>query len=241
MKKDIAIFLFSKSFTIAAPWAHAGVDCHLFDMKHDADYGHHFGGFNGSIVAYGGRIQDQRKRLGYLCRENNVLIIGSFPPCTDVAISGAKHFEKKALNDAMVWAKSMELYYHGVLLADFFNIPYFSENPMSMISTLDRKPDFKFHPYEYGGYLSESHQNRMYPDIYPSRDAYKKETWIWTGNGFVMPTPIPVVPVSDDYPGWSRLGGKSERTKEIRSTTPEGFSNAVFEANYELSIKRLHV
>jgi hypothetical protein len=30
---------------------------------------------------------------------------------------------------------------------------------------------------------------------------------------------------------WAKLGGKSERTKEIRSTTPMGFARAFYSAN----------
>jgi hypothetical protein len=182
-------------------------------------------------VKHGGDIRNKRKQLGDLCRNNQVVLIGCFSPCTDLAIAGARHFESKALNDSMFWAKAMELYYIGVDLANFFDIPYFCENPMSMISTLDRKPDFKFHPHEFGKYLPENHKHCLYPEIYPGCDAYKKETWIWFGNGFVPPVKMSIDPVSNDYPGWKKLGGKSERRKEIRSVTPEGFSKALFESN----------
>lgn len=223
--KQIAIFLYSKSKIIAQPWADAGIECHLFDILLTDKV-------EGNFHFHGGDINNHRRLLGQLCRENKCVIIGCFSPCTDLAISGARHFEKKALNDSMFWAKSMSLYYHGVFLADFFGVPYFCENPMSMISSLDRKPDFKFHPHEFGQYLTEDHTHCLYPDIYPGCDAYKKETWIWCGNGFVPPLKKPVVPVGNNYPGWSKLGGKSERTKMIRSVTPEGFSKAVFEANF---------
>jgi hypothetical protein len=225
-KKKIAIFLFSKSEIIAKPWADKGIECHLFDIKLEDSK-------NGNIIKWGGDINNRRKLLGELVRENECVLIGCFSPCTDLAISGARHFEKKALNDSFFWAKAMGLYWHGVFLADFFNIPYFCENPMSMISSLDRKPDFKFHPHEFGQYLPEGHTHCLYPDIYPGCDAYKKETWIWHGNGFVPPVKRPVEPVGNNYPGWSKLGGKSERTKEIRSVTPEGYSIAVFEANFK--------
>ena len=33
-------------------------------------------------------------------------------------------------------------------------------------------------------------------------------------------------------PGWKKCGGKSTRTKNIRSATPRGFAQAVFEANH---------
>jgi len=231
--KPIVIFLFSKTFTIARPWAEAGFECHLFDAAHGSDNGAVAVNSNGRIITYGGDIREQRKTLGALCRHNDVRLIGSFSPCDDLALCGTKHFEKKSLNDAMFWAKAMELFHHGVFLADYFNIPYFSENPKSMITTFHRKPDFKFHPCNYGGYLPAEHKHLYYPEIYPGRDAYKKETWIWCGNGFVIPEKKHVIPISNDYPGWKLLGGKNDRVKNIRSVTPEGFSRAVFEANYK--------
>jgi hypothetical protein len=48
-----------------------------------------------------------------------------------------------------------------------------------------------------------------------------------------MPPKLIVNPVGKEFPGHTKLGGKSERTKEIRSVTPEGFSKAVFEYNYK--------
>lgn len=182
-------------------------------------------------MKHGGDIRQHRKLLGELCRNNEVVLIGCFSPCTDLAIAGARHFESKALNDAMFWAKAMELYYIAVDLAMFYDLPYFCENPMSMISTIDRKPDFKFNPCDFGKYLPEDHKHCLYSDIYPARDAYNKMTWIWYGNGFIPPVKKPIDPVSKDYPGWKKLGGKSERTKQIRSVTPEGFSLALFKSN----------
>ena len=225
--KDIAIFIFSKSKIIAKSWANAGVECHLFDLYPEED--------QPNIIHHSGDIRKNRKVLGKLCRENNCVFIGSFTPCTDMAVAGARHFEKKALNDALFWAKAMELVYIGLDLAEYFDIPYFIENPKTVLGTLlDRKPEIKIHPWMYGAYLPEDHTHGLFPDIYPPKDAYPKETWLWIGNGLQIPAKKPVTPVRSDYPGWSKLGGKSERTKEIRSCTPEGFAKALFEANRHL-------
>jgi hypothetical protein len=223
--KDIAIFLYCESDTMALPWAENGVECHLFDLMNPETQ-------KGNIHYHGGYIQDRRRLLGKLCRENNVLAGISFTPCNDMSVAGAKHFEKKALNDAYFWAKAYELTCIGVDLFEFFGIPYMVENPKTVLATLWRSPDHVFNPYEYGGYLTPDHQHRYYPDIYPPRDAYHKETWIWTGNGFRMPKKIPVPPAEKAFPGFKKLGGKSERTKQIRSVTPEGFAKAVLLANY---------
>lgn len=230
--RKIAIFMFSHSTTIAKPWAQAGIDCYMFDVKHGEDHGKMNTQYKGTIYTYGGNIQDNRKLLGELCRKNKVLLIGAFPPCTDVAFVGGGWFEKKALKDAFFWAKSMELFYHAVFLADFYNIPYFAENPKTMIMHLYKRPDFRFNPCDYGGYLSKKHQHRYFPHIYPGRDSYNKETWIWCGNGFKIPKKKRIEPIAKQFPG-SKLWGNYEKTQEIKCVTPEGFSQAVFKANWK--------
>jgi hypothetical protein len=95
-----------------------------------------------------------------------------------------------------------------------------------------------FQPCDFGGYLPEDDGGNPYPDIIPARDAYTKKTCLWTGNGFVMPAKRPVEPekftgkngLNFSGPAW-KLGGKSLRTKNIRSATPRGFAKAVFAAN----------
>lgn len=52
-----------------------------------------------------------------------------------------------------------------------------------------------------------------------------------TGGGFIEPDKKRLEPIYKDNPGWKLLGGKSLRTKNIRSATPRGFARAVFEAN----------
>lgn len=48
------------------------------------------------------------------------------------------------------------------------------------------------------------------------------------GNGFKLPDKKEVDAI-EDFPGWKKLGGKSMRTKNIRSATPRGFALAVFQ------------
>jgi hypothetical protein len=67
------------------------------------------------------------------------------PPCTHLAVSGARHFEKKRADGRQQ---------QGI---DFFmalansNIPrYAIENPIGIMSTLWRKPDQIIQPYEHG-------------------------------------------------------------------------------------------
>lgn len=224
------IGLFSKSNIIAKPWAEVGVECHLFDLQEGQD--------EENIIHHTGDVKDHFSVIRDLVRTTEVQFVAGFPPCTDLAVSGAKHFESKAKNDAFFWAKAMELVYLSRDIGELSGAPYFIENPKSMISTLWRKKDFSFDPCDFGGYLPVEHINALYPEMYPSQDTYLKETWVWVGGGFRMPNTNPVDPVSQEFPGFRKLGGKSERTKELRSVTPEGFARAVFQANYlEKNIK----
>ena len=102
------------------------------------------------------------------------------------------------------------------------------ENPVGRINSL--MPEMEvvgpiyFNPCDYGGWLN------------PPGDHYTKKTGLW--GKFIMPKPKPVEPemitLSNGKRGswmWAKLGGKSSRTKELRSATPMGFAKAFKEAN----------
>lgn len=75
----------------------------------------------------------------------------AFPPCTHLAVSGARHFEKKIADGRQQ---------QGI---DFFMkminapIPRIAvENPIGIMSSLYRKPDQIIHPYHFGDSFSKS-------------------------------------------------------------------------------------
>jgi hypothetical protein len=185
----------------------------------------------------GGDASTWSERIATICEDFTVKMIFGFPPCTDVAVSGARHFAAKARANPNYLAEAMGLVYFVRDIGEMYGVPYMIENPISVISTQWRKPDHRFDPCNYGGYLPEDDVS-PYPDIIPARDAYTKRTCLWTGNGFVMPERLPVAPekfqghngLNFAGPMW-KLGGKSLRTKNIRSATPRGFARAVFQAN----------
>ena len=154
-------------------------------------------------------------------------------PCTDLAVSGATHFKAKRERDPDFQRKAVQRALDAVQFAKDLGAEYCIENPVSMLSTLWRKPDYTFHPYEYGGYLNaDEAEHPLYPDHIAPRDAYSKKTCLWTSGGFIMPEKKPVACESfGNSRQHSRLGGKSEKTKTIRSLTPRGFAKAVYEAN----------
>ena len=234
MKK--AIFLFDYTGIMAKPWADAGYLCYCFDGQHPlgvskSTYDNilNVGMWFSNKSNDGSAMEDVKSILAIT--GDNVSFVFGFPECTDLAVSGAAHFARKKIANPRFQDEAMTLVRLTRRVGEQVNCPWALENPVSVISTKWRKPDFKFHPYEYGGYLPENDIHPTYPEYIKPRDAYPKKTCIWSGNGFVMPKPKPV----ECEPGFSdqhkKLGGKSLKTKNIRSATPRGFAQAVFEYN----------
>jgi hypothetical protein len=228
MKK--AIFLYDYTGIMAKPWIDAGYECWCFDGQHspgiDKDGNHVKVGFWFTPFQTILDAHAIRSIVG-----DGVEFVFGFPECTDMAVSGAAHFAKKRAADPLFQSKAASLARLVEVVADQYGCPWGAENPVSVLSTLWRKPDYSFHPYEYGGYLPEYDEHPAYPEYIKPRDAYPKKTCIWAGNGFVMPGKNKV----DVSPGYSdqhkKLGGKSLKTKNIRSATPRGFAKAVFLEN----------
>jgi site-specific DNA-cytosine methylase len=69
----------------------------------------------------------------------------AFPPCTDLAVSGARHFERKRLDGSQ--QRSIEFF---MKIANC-NIPKIAiENPVGIMSTEWRKPDQIIQPWQFG-------------------------------------------------------------------------------------------
>ncbi len=233
--QQYVISLYDYTGEALKPWAEAGYTCLAFDIQHDPDV-HKTELFKG-----GGSIHyqyadlhdfDTHRKIFNTFNGRKVAFGMAFPVCTDMAVSGAAHFAKKAEANPMFQDDAAK---HAIDCAELFDdlgCPYFVENPVSVLSTLWRKPDHTFHPYEYGGYIAKNAaQHPRWPDYIADRDAYPKKTCLWTGNGFVMPPKVPVEPETGHSRQHLKLGGKSAKTKNIRSATPRGFAIAVMAAN----------
>ena len=194
------ISLFDKTGNMVRPWADAGYDCYCYDIQH-------------AEVRTEGRITlipfDLLREAPQLV---NVDIVFAFPPCTQLAVSGARWFKGKGLR---ALADSIHMFATAAEFAEASGAPYMIENPVSTISTYWRKPDHGFHPHHYTAFE---------PD-----DNYTKQTCLWTGNGFVMPEKNQL----DMPPPDNRIHAAppSADRADFRSATPMGFARAVFEAN----------
>jgi hypothetical protein len=229
----VAVFLYDYTGIMAKPWLTEGYTCYIVDGQHEEGIVKRDTGTKGTLYTVGHMFStDITKEVIFLqgVAKEPSFVFG-FPPCTDVAVSGAAHFKKKAKvnpqfqQDAKRLALIVEAY--GKATAS----PWGWENPISVLSTLIRKPSFIFHPWEYGGYLEEDDVHPEYPKYIAPRDAYPKKTCIWCSNTFKIPSKLEV-PVPLGYSTQhTKLGGRSIRTKNIRSATPRGFALAIFEAN----------
>jgi hypothetical protein len=152
---------------------------------------------SGNIIKVGANVLD------WLPPRGDIAAAFFFPPCTDVAVSGARWFKDKGIG---ALKRAVELFEWSVKIAEWCEAPYLIENPVSTISTYWRKPDHTFDPCDYG-------------------DPYTKKTCLWTGGGFVMPEKKRVEPTEGSK---MHLLPPSEDRASLRSETPMGFANAVF-------------
>lgn len=208
------------------PWRDAGYECFAYDVAHEDTQKDGINFLHADL--------HEQSTLDEIAEfhDGRAVFLSCFPVCTDLAVSGAAWFAKKreanpnfqieAANHAMACAA----------VGEYLGCPYFVENPVSVLSSLWRKPDYSFHPFEYGGYLPKDDQHPTWPEYIAGRDAYSKKTCLWTNKLFTMPARKPIDCESfGNSKQHAKLGGKSAKTKNIRSATPRGFAKAVFEAN----------
>ncbi len=235
MTKGIVLSLYDFTGEALKPWAEAGYTCYAFDIQHDPDtlsITHYDGGGMIRYVHTDLHNLDVIASLQSTFTGTNVVFGMAFPFCTDLAVSGAAHFARKHKADPEFQIKASNHARWCASLFEALEIPYFIENPVSRLATLWRKPNYSFHPYEYGEYIPDAEaEHPRWPDYIAPKDRYTNKTCLWTGGGFTMPPKRPTQKPDGYSQQHLKLGGKSQRTKDIRSATPRGFARAVFEAN----------
>lgn len=197
---SFALFLCNRTENMIRPWLDAGIPCLTVDLR-DADRPH--------PLRTHLRQDVQRIRV-----PDRPAFVAAFPPCTDLAVSGARWYRGKGLRALIRALETVEACRE---ICEASGAPYMIENPVGTLATYWREPDFSFDPCDYG-------------------DPYTKRTLLWTGNGFVMP---PVVMPGDlfEAPTWvepsegSKMHRMSSSWSDRRSATPRGFAAAVFRTN----------
>lgn len=202
-----AISLFDYSGNMLKPWLDAGYECHLFDIQHPPGQTLREDGF----ICHGCDLANAPCLDGI----DDVAFISCFPPCTHLAVSGARWFAGKGLRALQ---ESIGYFATCIDVVEHFNAPYMIENPMSTIATYWRSADHKFHPFHFNKYCEQ--------------EDYTKETWLWVGNGFQMPaieTSLGLFDEPDRKFIHYQPDSKGRDTK--RSETPMGFAIAAYLAN----------
>lgn len=192
--KPIVLSLCDRTGNMVQPWLDAGHECWIVDVQHES--GEHI---EGNLIRVGADVRSWLPPL------RDYTAVFAFPPCTDMSVSGARWFKGKGLG---ALAQAIDIFAACVRICEWSTAPWFVENPVSVISSHYRKPDFTFDPCDYG-------------------DPYKKKTCLWTGGAFKMPPRTPVEPI---YVGKIHRMPPSPDRGDLRSVTPVGFAHAVYQS-----------
>lgn len=143
----------------------------------------------------------------------------AFPPCTHLAVSGARHFAQKQKDGRQ---QKAIVFFMQMALADCDRVAV--ENPVSIMSTAWRRPDQTVQPFQFG-------------------HPYRKTTCLWLkGLPHLQPT-CQVEPGEFDEYGFSKnfatryatdengkiISWNDPRTARARSKTPSGLAKAMAE------------
>lgn len=194
------------------PWVEAGYDVILVDPQHGTSR------LEGRVYKFAGTVEDflNDRGMAAILRSGRVVFVASFPPCTDMAVSGARWFESKRAADPMFQAKAVAVAEQCRTIGRLSGARWFVENPVSVLSSAFGKPAHIFNPFDY--------------TAWEPADNYTKKTCLWAGGGFVMPEPNrdSTLGPPDDRIHKAAPGPDREN---FRSATPLGFARAVFDAN----------
>lgn len=142
-----------------------------------------------------------------LLKDKSWDMIIAFPPCTDLAVSGARYFKQKQADGRQ--QRSINFF------MEFVNAPCDKiaiENPIGIMSSLYRKPNQIIQPYQFGHPESKSTclWLKNLPNLQPTNVLEK------TGKYWDNQTPS----------GQNKLGPSPDRAK-LRSKTYAGIANAM--------------
>lgn len=201
MKTLLSLFDYSGNW--ARPFALNGWNVILWDQKHTSDLYSRFSNIESACAEY--FYENIFDNYGTV---DGIL---AAVPCTDFSASGARWWKDKDQDGRT--AKSLEILNTTRAIIDLCQPDFYCiENPVGRMHKLCPelgKPKMYFNPCDYG-------------------DPYTKKTALY-GDFNTNLIKDPVEPTEGSK--MLKYGGKSERTKELRSITPEGFSWAFYEAN----------
>lgn len=157
----------------------------------------------------------------------------AFPPCTDLAVSGARYFKQKQADGRQQ---------QSILFFEFFtylkNRYVAIENPIGIMSSLYRKPDQIIQPFQFGHPESKSTclWLKNLPVLNPTNFADWKYYRCKCGNVFeselgkygCCDDPAKILWDNQTPSGQNKLGPSADRAK-LRSKTYPGIAKAMAE------------
>jgi len=229
-----ALFLFDTTGYAAAPFTAAGWETYIIDTL---NVGERTTNKNATHVL-DWDILKKETEIAELAK--GAMFIFGFPPCTDLASVGASVWNLKKLDNPDFQLDAIHLVRSVERIGDKANVAWALENPIGRISKFWRRFDFWFNPCDYGGYLPENDQHPDWPNYIIARDAYEKKTCVWHSFDFIRPPKRSIMSTHIGWaPQWGKLGGRGKDkekdtiVKLIRSASPRGFFQALYEAYSE--------
>lgn len=208
MIRDTVLSLCDITGNFVQPWVDAGYSAILVDPQHGITH------VEGRVTRVAATVLEAMPLI--LDNLHRIAFVAGWPPCTDMAVSGARWFEAKRAADPAFFAKAVSVAEQCRTVAELTGAPYLIENPVSTLSQVFGKPSHTFDPWQF-------------TELEPG-DNYTKHTCLWTGGGFRMPEPCPIV--GQDAPdNRIHFASPGAERANVRSVTPMGFARAVFAAN----------
>lgn len=192
------------------PWVDAGYHAVLVDPQHGMTH------TEGRVTRLALTVGEALVSLGDLIRSGQIAFVAGWPPCTELARSGARWWPEKRRADPMFQARAVAVAEQCRTFALLSGSPWLVENPSGALSSVFGKPDHTFHPW-------------WFTALEPT-DNYTKLTCLWTGGGFRMPGRN-IDPTLGEPDNRIHATAPGPKRANIRSATPMGFARAVFEAN----------
>jgi hypothetical protein len=152
----VVLSLCDRTGHMVRPWLDAGYEAITVDLQEQENPHPRRTHFRRSVVG-GPDLPNMRP-----------VCVFAFPPCTHLAVSGARWFKEKGMGKLI---EALEIVEACRATCENAGAPYMIENPVGTLATYWREPDYTFDPCDYG-------------------DPYTKKTCLWTGNGFVMPPKV---------------------------------------------------
>ncbi len=179
--RDTILCLCDLTGVMARPWVEHGYRAVLVDPQYGIDHE------DGAYLKLACTIEEAFDQISVLLRSGRLAFVAGFPPCTDMAVSGAQWFARKYEADHLFQAKAVSVAEQCRVIGEMSGVPYMVENPVSVLSNVFGKPSHTFDPCDYTRFAPE--------------DNYTKKTCLWTGGG---------IPNASSQPGHESAGSRPE-------------------------------